>query len=562
MRPYVLSVKNRWRSGGASLRILSRDALILFFGFVVFFGIYRLALKGLVKLEEYSQMAYLPPSIPLGIILLLLFFMLFISSLVASLGTFYTSKALELHLSAPLPRFKFFLQKFLLITITSGWMPLIFFIPLLGAYGSYYSVAWDLLLVSMCTLIPFLFIPAALAVSVATLYCILLPTGRLKEAFIAVAGILGFLVYGVIYLIDFGSENHSDVDEMLRILGFLSFPNTHWLPSRWVSSPIRAVLEGNFWWGVPQFGMLISAVFLLVSIAYLLFVFSYPYAYARVQSNRSGARGLILFLGRWLERLKIVTNSQFRALSLKELSQFSREPTQSLQLLLLASIYVIYLYNIRVFRALDSLPLEELELWRGFLFIANNAMGAFITTAVCTRFIFPSVSFEGKSIWIIQKAPITTIDFVRAKFRMWFLPSWIIAVVIYVSGAVTIGSGFVGVVAHVFTATVFTVGLVGLAVGVGAYFSNFAWEHPSQLAASFGSLSFMLIATVHIGLSMFPVGVVALAKGPGMMMEHVSPPLWYSVVVLCGLVLFILNLFLMKIALNRGTAELRRNLGA
>jgi hypothetical protein len=51
---------------------------------------------------------------------------------------------------------------------------------------------------------------------------------------------------------------------------------------------------------------------------------------------------------------------------------------------------------------------------------------------------------------------------------------------------------------------IMTFGLVGLAMGLGATFANFTWEHPSQLAASFGSLIYMLGSTVLILICLMP----------------------------------------------------------
>ena len=46
------------------------------------------------------------------------------------------------------------------------------------------------------------------------------------------------------------------------------------------------------------------------------------------------------------------------------------------------------------------------------------------------------------------------------------------------------------------------IGLVGLSVGMGAYFAEFEWTHSSELTTGFGSLVYMLISVLLIAFNL------------------------------------------------------------
>jgi hypothetical protein len=49
-------------------------------------------------------------------------------------------------------------------------------------------------------------------------------------------------------------------------------------------------------------------------------------------------------------------------------------------------------------------------------------------------------------------------------------------------------------------------GLVGLGIGLGAFFSQFEWEHSTQISTSLGSFIFMMTRMIALSLNMVPLG--------------------------------------------------------
>jgi len=109
----------------------------------------------------------------------------------------------------------------------------------------------------------------------------------------------------------------------------------------------------------------------------------------------------------------------------KDVRAFFRDNTQWSQLLLLAALVVVYLYNFSV------LPLEKspirLEYLRNELAFLNMGLAGFVLSAVSVRFIFPAVSSEGGAFWVIRSSPLSLGRFLWGKFLLYILPMVLLA---------------------------------------------------------------------------------------------------------------------------------------
>ncbi|MBN8550682.1 MAG: hypothetical protein J0M12_15305, partial [Deltaproteobacteria bacterium] len=117
------------------------------------------------------------------------------------------------------------------------------------------------------------------------------------------------------------------------------------------------------------------------------------------------------------------------------------------------------------------------------------------------------------------------------------------------------------VIINALSSWVICYGIVGLAVGMGAFFANFDWEHASQLAASFGSLVFMLFSTLLILMNLMPAGLLIFLrtlKNSGYTFSNTN---WYAAVTCGALLLIYLNFIAARWALNLGEAALTNRMG-
>jgi ABC-2 type transport system permease protein len=182
-------------------------------------------------------------------------------------------------------------------------------------------------------------------------------------------------------------------------------------------------------------------------------------------------------------------------------------------------------------------------------------MVGFVTSSVAVRFVFPAVSLEGASFWIIRSAPLSIKDFLWAKFWSSFLPLVVLAeILIVLSNTLLKVTPFMmglGIV----TVFMMTFGITALGVGLGAVFPKFKHENVAQIPTGFGGIVYMLLTMLFIGtvitLEAWPVFRIFSVQTFG---SHISVAGWISISFYFLLVIAvnILALFLpMKTGLKR-----------
>jgi ABC-2 type transport system permease protein len=181
-----------------------------------------------------------------------------------------------------------------------------------------------------------------------------------------------------------------------------------------------------------------------------------------------------------------------------------RDVSQWSQLLLLLALVLVYLYNFRVLD-LDRIPYMSGVIKNVYAFV-NLGLAGFVMATVTVRFVFPAVSAEGAAFWIIRTAPISLSDFLWSKFWMGLIPVFLLTEGLTIVANQFLGiDPFIKVVAAV--AVIFmSFALVGLATGLGARYPRFAAENASQVAGSYGGVSFMIVAVLFVLVMMGLLG--------------------------------------------------------
>ena len=116
-----------------------------------------------------------------------------------------------------------------------------------------------------------------------------------------------------------------------------------------------------------------------------------------------------------------------RELVLKEMRLFFRDTTQWSQLILLAVLVMVYVFNIKF------LPLRG----EGMTFFLVNVvpflnlvLAGFVLASIAARFIFPGVSLEGRTLWLLRSSPMSMRELLWSKFWVGTLPLLMLAVAI------------------------------------------------------------------------------------------------------------------------------------
>jgi ABC-2 type transport system permease protein len=217
----------------------------------------------------------------------------------------------------------------------------------------------------------------------------------------------------------------------------------------------------------------------------------FPSGYSKAQEGAdkyvSGKRSeaLLAPLLRWLP----VTRREF---VLKDLRVFFRDTTQWSQLILLAVLLIVYVFNIR------SLPLYTGErvpyLLVTLVVFLNQGLAGFVLAAIAARFIFPSVSLEGRQLWLLKSSPLDLRAMLWSKYWVGTLPLLILALgITLVTNTILRASPFMMFLSLV-TIVSFTMAAGALALGLGVLYPQFDTENAAQIPTSFGGLVFMMTA--------------------------------------------------------------------
>ncbi|WKZ57979.1 MAG: hypothetical protein QY326_04750 [Bdellovibrionota bacterium] len=560
LRPKLLSLRNRWRSGRATQSLALRDTVIGFFAVTVMLGLYKGVLRALNYIAVDLEIAYLPPSLTLSLIFLMLLFMMTFSSTAAAFGAFFLGRDLELLLASPIKPLRFFFGKLVEVTLASSWMVAVFGMPVLFAFGAHYGGHWHFYLIAVALLIPFFLIPASIGVIVALLFSRFVSAGRTRELFIAAALLFIWALFECVRLLVATGTALHDMNSVMATLRIFAFTSKPWIPSYWLATILGENLEPLGTPLRPFLLLLLGVSTSLVSGAYVLYRLLHARAFTRSLSKKS----LFFFQGTpVMTRLLAYIpglSSQTRAIISKDLHSFSRDVMQGVQLLMLLGLCVIYLYNFSIMRGVEDLPDNIRGWWQGFLILMHLFMGAFFITAACTRLAFPSVSLEGPSFWIVQSSPVALRELLRAKFLTWLFPITLLCVLIFTSGTVILGASPAVVILSIFSCMLICYGVVGLAVGLGAVFAHFDWEHASQLVASFGSLVFMLVSVFLVLVNMALLGLIIYLGNRDMSAVELDYSVWLLLSAIMLVVMFAVNLVVGRWAMHQGVLALERRL--
>lgn len=502
LQPRMLSIKNRWlKSGKRGLR----EVLAALVSLGMMYAIYVATLSTLRDVKSLLPNVTIDPTIPVSIMLGALSFMIFLSATVSAIGSLFLSRDLDLIHATPISTGEFLFAKTCEVGLSVSWMVCIFALPTLLGFGAFYGASPLFMIAAPLLCLAFFAIAVSLGIITAIVFASAIPSERGRLLFISV-----FLVVLGCFLasmngVPFSQQPAvSDPTNHLERITLLAL--NPWLPTSHCAHAITALMHGEYI--VPLLAAFESLG--VLSLLALIMRMAFTHLYDRGLSRTRQSGNLFTIHSRAAHRI-----SQFllpfstpatRAIITKEYKVFSRDLTHTVQLALLLALTFLYLYNYQMLQGPMNVSEDVMAIWKIFLLLSNIALGSLVVTSICSRFVFPSVSLEGQSFWLLQAAPLALRDILKAKCKSWTLPVSCIGGVIFVSGAMALDAAPPLVLASCAAGVIICQGLVGLGVGLGAFFSQFDWEHSTQLSTSVGSFVFMMTSMIVLSLNMVPLG--------------------------------------------------------
>jgi ABC-2 type transport system permease protein len=262
------------------------------------------------------------------------------------------------------------------------------------------------------------------------------------------------------------------------------------MPTSWATRAVISLsTEGA---GDVYFGNLLILLLASIFTAVLFFVVFRCFYRSSLASVDEGKvdkkRGKITLVERFIGRYHPVTGSYLT----KDILLFARDPSRWTQLFLLVALVVLYVYNAY------SFPMGGM-FYRNLVAFLNLAISGFVLSALCVRFVFPSISLEGQALWITLSSPVSMTRFFLAKYLFAALPLCLISLILSITTNLVMGLRGVMIVLFSAASLAMALALTGLSLGMGAMYPRFDFENEAQVAASPGGVASMILSLGYIG---------------------------------------------------------------
>ena len=499
----------QWRGGLARLRrdrSASRTRMVLLglVGLGFWSAVFGISYRVLGYFRGVDEIGSLLAGKMLSMTLLAFGGILLLSNLVTALSTFFLAKDLDMMVSAPLDWLRFYLAKLSETMIHSSWMVILLAIPILTAYGFVFDGGLLFPFVAFAALIPFLIIPTALGAGLTLVLVNLFPARRTRDILSLVAvGAVASVVLLLRFLQPEQLARPEGFQNLLDFIAVLQTPSSPLLPSEWASQAIM-----NWLTRVADplpLTLLWTTAGALVVIGGILHQALYAEGFSKAQEGGKiygGGTGL----GRYSKVLLGWLSVTRREFLLKDMRVFFRDTTQWSQLILLAVLLIVYVFNIR---ALPLFSGEQVPFTLVTLVVfLNLGLSGFVLAAIAARFIFPSISLEGRQLWLLRSSPLDMRAMLWSKYWIGTLPLLVLAVgITWVTNRILQATPFMMGVS-LGTTLLFTVTVAALALALGVIYPQFETENAAQIPTSFGGLVFMMSAVGLLGI------IISIEAGP------------------------------------------------
>jgi ABC-2 type transport system permease protein len=491
----------KWQAARARLRqertgAGPRGVLLALLAVGFWSGVFGVVYRVLRYFRGVAEIGDLLSTKLLGLVLLTFSSILLLSNVITALSSFFLAKDLDLLAASPVHSIRFYLAKLVETMLHSSWMVVLLAVPLFAAYGIVYDGGplWPVIVLG--AFIPFLILPAVVGSTLTLLLVNLVPARRAKELLSLIAiGAIG----GLALLLRMAQPERLVRPEGFRSLAdfvaMLQAPTNPLLPSEWA---MRMLMNWLLHVADPRpvVELWVTAGVLL-AVGGVLFRWRYRHAFSKAQEGApapTSGRRWAAALGVLLSRLP----TERREFILKDARLFFRDPTQWSQLILLGVLIVVYLFNIQALPLFsgERVPATVVTL----VVFLNLGLAGFVLAAIAARFLFPSVSLEGRQMWLLRSSPLDLRSMLWSKYWIGTVPLLIIAVLITTITNVILRSSAFMILASEATMVLFTLAASALALSFGTFYPRFDTENAAQIPTSFGGLVYMMTSVLLLAV--------------------------------------------------------------
>ncbi len=470
-------------------------ALLLISGLGFWSAVFGIAYRVLRYIREVPEIGDLLAGKMLGVILLAFLSILLLSNVITALSTFFLARDLDLLVGAPVSGARIYLAKLGETVVHSSWMVALLAIPIFTAYGIVYHGGPIFPIVAAAAFLPVLILPAVAGTAFTVLLVNVFPARRTRELLGLVGlGAVAVLVVVLRFLRPEQLARPEGFRNLVDYLVVLRTPTSPLLPSQWAADMtmnwllrIRDAEPVILLWGLVGLA-LVAGCMVHQQLYYLGFSKAQEGAERRI---RRQLRGPLAALLRSLPPSK-------REFILKDLRLFFRDNTQWSQLILLAVLLLIYIFNVTTLpiNTGERIPFSLITI----VSFLNLGLAGFVLAAVAARFIFPAISLEGRQMWLLRSSPMEARAMLWSKYWIGTLPMLGLALVITIltNWLLHVNPFMMGI--SIGTIVLYSLAVSALALAFGVYYPQFGTENAAQIPTSFGGVVYMMSSLSLLGL--------------------------------------------------------------
>lgn len=485
--------EERARGGSGKLVVL------VLVGAAFWAGAFGLLYKILKALRAVEDVGPLFAGKILGVALLAFVSILVLSNVITALSSFFLAKDLDLLVSAPVDWLRLYLAKLGETLLHSSWMVALMAVPVLAAYGIVFHGGLLFAPYAALTVFPLLLLPAAVGSALTLVLVNVFPARRTRDLLSIIAlGAAGGVVLLFRVIRPERLASPEGFRNLLDFIAVLRTPTSPFLPSEWATNAVMGFLRGDL--DPLPLLLLWTTAGAFVTLGAILHSRLFAPGFTKAQE---GAERFVR--GTWWRRTAGVLLGFLpvakREFVLKDVKLFFRDTTQWSQLILLAVLVVVYLFNIK------ALPLHRGE-QVGFFYVTlvsflNLGLAGFVLASIAARFIFPAVSLEGRHMWLLRSSPLDLKALLWSKYWVGTVPLLLLALLLTGLTNVLLQVRPFMMIVGMLTICGLTFAIAALALGFGALYPQFETENAAQIPTSFGGLVFMMATIALLGAVIF-----------------------------------------------------------
>jgi ABC-2 type transport system permease protein len=473
-----------------SLVLGTATLVFLAFETYVFYRVFKLFLQNASPTLQPILHSFTIRLLDLG--LLIFGVMLFYSNLITSVSVFLTARDMPSLLVWPIRPVPLYISRLVETLVRSSLAITLFLLPLLMTYGYLLAAPAQYYLAVVVLVLLFLMIPGAVAVPVLLLLARLFPVRTIYRLLLAIGLAGATLSLFVLRLLRFEElfRHQVQLQNILTWREELPKLDHPWSPVTLLMNLLNKILVGESFVGdelLRFLGLVLLVCIISIGVGSCLIRSTWERTISTpvVTKRKTHPHSI------WYQKL-LSWGGADGALVQKEIRMFLRDASHWSQLLMMVPLVGFYALN------LYFLPYRDQ--FSGLYYLMNQLLVEFIILAICTRYLFPAISWEGPPLWIIRKSPYSLNRLVIIKFLFLSAPLMLLTVLLVVCSFQSLHLPNDSLGSALVLSLCTTLLLGGLATGLGAMFPQFQYEHhleislgPSGIITMLGMLGFLCL---------------------------------------------------------------------